>query len=182
LDRFVNGQASRSAAPMDLRRWLQVVLLSAPPLLVWAWLLVPSLQPKPQHLAGPIRAAEACLVGWCRPVVSVGSVALSCQSDLLGAPYACPDRLLASGVGTAKYFVHPTVSGLLGLAPTAGVLIELERDGQVVFRRSIRGQVFASMYGGWAFHAIYWPIVGFVIWRWPHSRISRRAQWLPSKH
>jgi hypothetical protein len=27
------------------------------------------------------------------------------------------------------------------------------------------------------FHAIYWPIVGFIIWRWPNSRISKRATW-----
>jgi hypothetical protein len=173
---------SSPAEPRELDRglWLRVVGLSAPPILLWLWLLVPAFQPVPERVAGAIRPTEACL-GYCRPVVAVGAMALSCQADLLGLPYACASRLLTPGEGTATYFRMPTLGGLLGLAPTAGVLLELERDGQVVYRRSIRSQVMASIYGGWGFHAVYWPLVGLIIWRWPDSRISRRAQWLPPK-
>ena len=28
-------------------------------------------------------------------------------------------------------------------------------------------QVWAELYGGWVFNAIYWPIAGLAIWRWP---------------
>jgi hypothetical protein len=165
---------------MNLRLWFKVVVLSAPPLLLWIWLLLPPLQPVPQRVGGEVRASDACLV-WCSPVVSVGGTALSCKADLLGVPYACPPKLLKPGSGTATFFVLPTASGLLGLSPTTGVLLELERDGEVVFRRSVRSQVFATLYGGWVFHAVYWPLVGLAIWLWPDSRFSRRAQWLPSR-
>jgi hypothetical protein len=166
--------------PMHRRFALRIVALSAPPLLLWLWLLVPMWQPAPVKVTGPIQQTEACL-GLCQPVLSVGPVALSCQADLMGFPYACPPRLLQAGTGSATYFVFPSLGGLLGLAPTAGVLLELERDGQRVFRRSVRAQVFASIYGGWAFHAVYWPVVALIIWRWPNSRVSRRAQWLPTR-
>jgi hypothetical protein len=165
---------------MDRRSWMRVIGLSLPPVLLWLWMLVPALQPVPQRVTGEIRTGQACLI-WCSPVVSVGSARLSCQADFLGLPYACAPRWLKDGQGSATYFRLPTLSGVLGLAPTDGVLLELQRDGEVVFRRSVRQQVVATLYGGWMFHAVYWPIVGLIIWRWPDSRISRRAQWLPSR-
>lgn len=160
--------------------WLRVAILAAPPMLLWAWLLTPALQPQPQRATGAVQAAEACLL-YCQPTVAVSDLRLSCQADLVGLPQKCGSALLAPGFGAAVYARVPTLTGLLGLAPTDGVLLELERDGQVVFKRSLRSQVLAGLYGSWGFHALYWPIVGFIIWRWPHSRVSRRAQWLPPK-
>lgn len=165
---------------MNRRILLRVLVLAAPPLLLWLWLLVPALQPATQRISGPVRATEACWL-WCKPVVSVGGVALSCKADFLGLPYECPQRLLQPGTGSASFFAMPSLGALLGFAPTAGVLLELERDGQLVTSRSVRAQVLASLYGSWGFHALYWPIVGLIIWRWPRSRFSRRVQWQPSR-
>ncbi len=164
---------------LTMRRtiWLPVALLSAPPVLIWLWMLIPALQPVPQRISGGIGSSDVCF-GYCRPVVSVASTPLSCRSDLIGFPYACAPRLLEAGTGSAVYFTLPTLSGLLRSSPTAGVLLELERDGQIVFRRSVRSQAFASIYGGWIFHAVYWLIVALILWRWPGSRIGSSAQGL----
>ncbi len=30
------------------------------------------------------------------------------------------------------------------------------------------------MTGGWLFHALYWPLAGLLLWRWPSSALARR--------
>lgn len=159
---------------------MRVAVLALPPVLLWLWLLFPGLQPERQRLSGVIASAQVCL-GWCEPVVSIGGTPVSCEADFVGLPSACPSALLQPGAGSASFFYMPSLAAVLGLAPTAGVLLELERDGAQVFRRSFRSQVLAGLYASWGFHALYWPLVALVIWRWPRSRFSRRVTWQPTQ-
>jgi hypothetical protein len=159
---------------------VRVAVVALPPILLWLWLLFPGLQPERQRLVGAIASADACLA-WCRPVVSIGGTSVSCQADFLGLPSACPPELLQPGIGSASFFYMPSLAAALGLAPASGVLLELERGGALVFRRSFRSQILASLYASWGFHVLYWPLVALVIWRWPNSRFARRATWQPSQ-
>ncbi len=159
---------------------LRVAVVALPPVLLWLWLLWPGLQPERQRISGTISSAPGCL-GWCEPVVSIAGTPLSCRADFLGLPAACPADLLKAGAGSAAFFRMPSLAAALGRAPTRGVLLELERDGSRVFTRSFRAQVLASVYASWGFHVLYWPVVALVIWRWPNSRLSRKAQWQPSR-
>jgi hypothetical protein len=155
---------------------LRVAVVSAPPLLATLWLSVPAWQPQPVVVSGTLKAGHACL-GLCAEVVAVEGLRLACNADLFGVPYDCPARLLAPGPVTASYAPLPSVAGVLGLAPTAGVLTRLEREGQLVHRRSVRQLVWSALYGGWVFNAVYWTLAGLVIWLWPQSRFSRRVTW-----
>ena len=156
--------------------WLRIAGVSTPPLLLALWLSVPLLQPARQTVAGPAESAQACLV-FCAQVLKVGPAMLSCRADFLGTPYDCRNKLLQPGAVTAEYAALPSLAALLGLAPTQGTLLRLRRDGEVVFSRSVSQQVWAALYGGWVFNALYWPLAGLVIWRWPQSRMARRITW-----
>lgn len=165
---------------MGARVWPRVLAFAAPPVLLWTWLLTPSLQPSPRQISGAISPSTACFVV-CESVVQVADLKLSCGFDVLGLPSPCPSRTLLSGTAQATYAPLPTLSGLLGRSATSGVLLELRTDQKVVYRRSVRSHVLASVYQGWGFHAVYWPLVGLIIWRWPNSRFSRRVQWANSR-
>lgn len=151
----------------------RVVLAGLLPPLVGLWLSVPAWQPRPVTVQGRVEAVELCL-GLCAPGLAVGGLRLSCKADLLGVPYACPQRLLGEGDAVLRYAELPSLARLLGLAPAGGVLTRLERDGQVLFSRSVQQHVWQAIYGGWVFHAIYWPIVGLLIWLRPASRLAQR--------
>lgn len=160
--------------------WLRIAAVSAPPVLAALWLSAPALQPAPVTVTGHTSSAEACL-GVCRPVLALGDLRLACGLDFSGVPVACRQRLRVDGPAQATYAPLPTLAGLVGLAPTHGVLLRLERGGETVYRRSLQQQVWSALYGGWVFHAIYWPIAGLILWRWPHSRFSRRVTWADSR-
>lgn len=160
--------------------WGRIALAAMPPALVSLWLATPMLQPAPVTVAGPAASAEACLslgVDLCRPVLQVQGLRLSCGYDFIGQPVACRERVRAPGEVQATYIPLPSAAGLLGRAPVQGTLLRLDRDGEPVYRRSLQAQVWAAVYGGWLFHAIYWPLAGLVIWRWPASRFARRVTW-----
>jgi hypothetical protein len=159
--------------------WFRVVAVSAPPLLVALWLSVPWFQPETVRAEGRLERASVCL-GVCADVVAVNDLRLACQADLLGVPYRCKHSLLQPGSVAVTYAALPSVAGLLGRAPVSGVLTRLERDGQTVFRKSVPRHVWSALYGGWVFNAIYWPIAGLIVWRWPKSRFSRRVTWSQS--
>ena len=152
--------------------WLRVVGASLPPLLVSLWLSVPFLQPALQVTQGSMGRATVCLVR-CAEVIKVGDVLIACKADLLGVPYACRERWLQAGEVTATYARLPSLASIVGMPATVGTLVQLQRDGQVVFPRSVSSQVWAAVYGGWVFHAVYWPLAGLIIWRWP--RVGRKA-------
>jgi hypothetical protein len=158
-----------------LMRWWRVVLAGCLPMLVGLWLGIPTLQPKPVEVRGAVEPVALCL-GLCAQGLAIGGQRLVCKADLLGVPYDCRERLFVGGEATARYVALPSLARLLGQAPATGVLTRLEHNGQVLFARSARQHVWQAIYGGWVFHAIYWPIVGLIIWRWPGSRISRRVQ------
>lgn len=158
-----------------LVRWWRVVLAGCLPMLVSLWLSLPALRPQPVEVRGAVEPIELCL-GLCARGLAIGGQRLVCNADLLGVPYDCRDRLLIPGEATARYVVLPSLARMIGLAPATGVLTRLERDGQVLFSRSAQQHVWHAIYGGWVFHALYWPIVGLIIWRWPGSRFSRRVQ------
>jgi hypothetical protein len=85
--------------------------------------------------------------------------------------------LTEPGSATITYSPIPSLARLVGLAPTEGVLLRMERNGERVFARSFSSQVWAGLYGGWVFHAVYWPLMGIAIWLWPNAWFSRRATW-----
>jgi len=170
------GHCLNEPKPVALEQpvpWLRVAVASLPPLLVSMWLSIPALQPTPQDVRGTAAAAEACLLV-CARVVQVGDLKLACTVDLLGVPYDCRGRLAGPGEVTARYATLPSLAGLIGHAPTQGTLLRLEREGRVVYARSVAQHVWSALYGGWVFHAVYWPVVGLIAWRWPASRIGRR--------
>lgn len=161
---------------MGISFWLRILAVSAPPVLVLLSLTLPALQPKTQTITGALVRTQACLV-ICADVARVGDLVLGCRVDLLGAPYACSPRVLAAGPATVQFATFPTLAGLFGQAPVHGTVTRVERDGQVVYARTVAQLVWSALYGGWLFHAVYWPIAALVIWRWPQSRFSRRATW-----
>jgi hypothetical protein len=140
------------------------------------WLTIPALQPAKQMVTGQLGATKSCLIV-CAEVIQVADRRLGCNVDLLGVPYACRAKLLQPGQAVATYVALPSAARLLSLADTDGTLLRLERDGAVIYSRSIAQQAWSALYGGWIFHAIYWPIAGLIIWKWPSSRFSRRVQW-----
>jgi hypothetical protein len=156
--------------------WLRIACVAAPPLLLTLWLSIPLLQPARQTASGTAERTRVCLV-LCADVLKVGDTTLSCRADFLGTPYDCREKLLQPGAAVAQYAALPSLAALLGLAPTQGTLLRLQRDGVTVYSRSVAQQVWAALYGGWVFNAIYWPLMGLVIWRWPHSRLARRVTW-----
>ena len=163
-----------------LRQGARVAALSLPPLVVSLWLSVPAFQPALQSAQGTVGRASSCVL-LCADVIQIQGLLINCKADLLGVPYACDERLLRSGEAEATYAWLPSLAGLLGLTDVAGTLTKLQRDGKTVFARSVSSQVWAAMYGGWVFNAIYWPIAGLILWRWPQSRFSRRITWAASK-
>jgi hypothetical protein len=165
-----------SDTPLSFKQWLRVSVFVLPPLLVTIWTSIPALQPKPVTVTGEVTRANACVL-LCAPVVAIANERIACRTDLLGVSYKCRDKLTQQGVATVTYAAMPSLARLIGMSPTTGVLLKMEREGKVIYSRSIADQVWAGLYGGWVFHAIYWPIVGFIIWRWPNSRISKRATW-----
>lgn len=134
-----------------------------------------SLPPR-QTVSGTAERTRVCLV-ICADMLKIGDVILSCRADFLGAPYDCREKLLQPGAVQASYAALPSLAALFGLAPTQGTLLRLQRDGTTVYARSVAQQVWAALYGGWVFNAIYWPLMGLVIWRWPRPRLARRVTW-----
>lgn len=161
---------------MSSRIWPSIVAVSLPPLLVSVWLAVPVLRPTPIQVTGVLQREEACLF-WCASVLSVASVRVSCKADFIGLPHACPEAMRTPRETKLTYVHVPSVASVLNLAPTVGVVTRLEQDSRVVFSKSASTHVWQALYGGWVFHAIYWPIAGLVVWRWPRSRFSRKVTW-----
>lgn len=182
------GRVDAAPAPRPLSGWalaLRVGAISALPLLLGVWLAIPALHPVPVVLEGAATAERACVGRWCAEVVAVSGRPLACRADLIGMPEDCrlrgpagrglPGAVLRPGEpATARVVSLPSLLSLLGFAPTDAVLLELRQGGQTLFRRSLHGQAWAALYGGWLFHAVYWPIVGLVWWLWPRSGLSRR--------
>lgn len=150
--------------------------MSLPPLVVAAWLAVPAFRPQPVQISGEVETEEVCLLV-CARVASVAGKRLSCKADFVGTPHDCLPSVLRPGTATVWYVSLPSIAGVLRIAPTVGVVTRVERDAKVVFQSTPSRQVWQALYGGWVFHAIYWPIAGFVVWRWPKSRFSRRVNW-----
>jgi hypothetical protein len=163
---------------------LRISAVSAPPALMALWLALPPLHPPPLQLAGPATAERVCVGPWCREVVAVGGRPLACRADFIGLPEDCrlrgagkrglPSAVLSAEPVEARAIALPSLLSLLGLAPTEAVLLELRQGGQTLFRRPLQAQAWAALYGGWLFHAVYWPIAGLLLWRWPRSGLSRR--------
>lgn len=181
--------ASAHAAPRGIGGWplaLRVAAVSAPPVLLWLWLAIPALHPSPYMVQGPATAQQACVGRWCAEVVAVAGRPLACRADLIGLPEDCrlrgPERrglpsVALSGLSEplqARAVALPSALSLLGLAPTEAVLLELRRGEELLFRRSLRDQATAAMYGSWLFHAIYWPLAGLLLWLWPRSGLAQR--------
>ena len=114
-------------------------------------------------------------------MVAIENLRLACDFGFTGIPYDCDENVVAADDAQATYGALPTAAGLLGVSPTQGVILRLESGGKTIFRRSIAEQVWAAMYGGWVFNAIYWPIAALIVWRWPNSTFSRRVKWEESK-
>lgn len=155
------------------RRWLRYPVAALLPVAVSLWLSTPSVQPKPKVIEGNVTREHACLIK-CADVLGVEGLLIGCKVDLLGVPYTCRDNLLQSGVARVTYAAIPSLASLLGFARTSGTLVRLERDGQVVYSRSVSSQVWSALYGGWVFHAVYWPLVALIVWLWPTSYAARK--------
>lgn len=161
---------------MSSRLWPSVVAVSLPPLLVSVWLAVPALRPQPVQISGELENEEVCLL-ICARVLSVAGKRLSCKADFIGTPHDCHRSVLQPGTATVSFVSLPSVADIFGIAPTVGVVTRVERDSKVLFQSTPSRQVWHALYGGWLLHTIYWPIAGFVVWRWPNSRFSRRVNW-----
>lgn len=174
--------AAAAQPPAARVPWLRIAVAGGLPLVVTLALYLPALKPRVQMLEGRADAAEACIGPLCAQVLRVqpaGAAAgpgklLACRADLLGVPYDCRAAWLEPGPVRARWAALPSLAGVLGLAPTAGVLVELERDGRRVFRRPVDQQVWQALYGGWVFHALYWPAVALAWWLWPTTGLGRR--------
>lgn len=176
------------AAPRRIGGWAlagRIALISAPPALLTLWLAIPSLHPPPLLLQGPVHAQRACVGPLCGEVVAVAGRALACRADFIGLPEDCrlrgaqrrglPSQVLAADAPVRAHAVAlPSLLSLLGRAPTEAVLLQLQQGEQVLFRRSLASHAWAALYGGWLFHAIYWPLAGLLLWRWPRSGLARR--------
>jgi hypothetical protein len=152
--------------PRSLRWWLKIAWGALVPMAVTLWLQLPASRPVPQTVQGLARPSVACL-GLCAPVLEVGGLKLSCKADLLGVPYACREKLYVHGEVTATYATLPSASRLVGQQQIDGVLVRLEHDGQILYKRSVSGQVWRMFYGGWVFHAVWWPLVLLLTWGRP---------------
>jgi hypothetical protein len=168
--------AADTSPSLNRRYALRIAGVVALPVLMTLWTSIPALQPKPIVIAGEIKRGEACLIT-CAPVIEIGDKKIACKTDLLGVSYDCRKRLTESGAATITYSPIPSLARLVGLAPTDGVLLRMEKNGERVYSRSFSSQVWAGLYSGWVFHAFYWPLMGIVIWLWPNSWFSRRVTW-----
>jgi hypothetical protein len=159
--------------------FLRIAAVSLPPVVFALWLSIPALQPSKQLTQGGLAGTSACLVV-CAEVLEISGVRLGCNMDFLGVPYSCQETLLQPGEAIATYVRLPSIAGALGMAPTDGTLLRLEKGGVVIYSRSVAQQVWRAMYGGWVFSAVYWSMAGLIIWRWPKSRFSKSASWKDS--
>jgi hypothetical protein len=177
----VNTTAVLAAAPLSgWRLALRVLLVASPPVLLGLWLSMPSLQPEPFTQRGVAELREVCTGPFCGQLLVVNGQPLACRIDIVGLPGRCGLRGGGAGGGLAGQEVQalavrlPSVLGLLGQARAEGVLLRLERGDQLLFRRDLRAQAWGALYGGWLFHAIYWPLAGLLLWLWPGSGAARR--------
>jgi hypothetical protein len=172
----MHGVTAPSEPSPNRRYALRIAGAVALPVLVLLWTLIPALQPKSITIAGNVKPAEACLIA-CAPVIEIGDKKIACKTDLLGVSYDCRKRLTEPGAATITYSPIPSLARLTGLAPTDGVLLRIEKNGERLYSRSFSSQVWAGLYEGWVFHAFYWPLMGIAIWLWPNSWLSRRVTW-----
>src|SRR6185369_5504424 len=114
-----------------------------------------------------------CL-GVCSDVLIVQNLAIACSADLLGVSYSCQENLLRPGQVEATYVRLPSLASFVGVSRIDGTLVGLRRDGEVVYSSTVSDHVWHAAYGGWVFHAVYWPLVGLIAWRWPKSWLARR--------
>lgn len=182
------ADAARAATAPRIRGWAlarRILVISAPPMLLTLWLAVPALHPAPVDVQGLAAPHRACVGRWCGELVAVSGQVLACRVDLIGLPADCrlrgaqarglPAATLIAGVPVQAQVVRmPSLLSLLRLAPTESVLLRLQQGDQLLFRRSLQGHAWGALYGGWLFHAIYWPLAALVIALWPGSGTSRR--------
>ncbi len=165
---------------------LRIALVALPPAAVALWPAVPALQPKVTELVGTAQPQRDCVGPFCGERVHIEGRSLACRISLLGLPADCrlssaigrglPAQTLQAGQpAVARVAELPTLRSLLGLAPRDAVLLRLQQGPQLLYRRSLHGQAWAVLYGDWAFHALYWPLVGLLLWRWPSSTLGRRV-------
>lgn len=154
---------------------LRLFIAAALPFSVAVWLSVPALQPQERTIEGQARTVSVCPVT-CVDLLEIGNVTLACTHDFSGYPHSCRRRDLVDGQARVTYVPLPSVARIFGLSPTAGVVTGIEKDNEIVFRKSISDHVWSALYGGWVFHAIYWPVVLLVGWLWPRSWLARRRE------
>jgi hypothetical protein len=160
------------------KRWFRIGIAGLLPIAVSFWLSIPAFQPKPQFIQGPASHTTACLIK-CAEVLSVQGVLIGCKVDLLGVIYTCAEKILQPGEAQVTYAKLPSLASLLGFARTSGTLVELKRDGQLIYSRSVSSQVWSAIYGGWVFNAVYWPLVALIVWLWPESYAARKLKRKP---
>jgi hypothetical protein len=160
------------------KRWFRFGIAGLLPILVSLWLSIPTFQPKLQFVQGPATQANVCLIK-CADALSVQGILVGCKVDLLGVPYSCRDKILEPGEAQVTYAKLPSLASLLGFARTSGSLVRLERDGQLIYSRSVSSQVWSALYGGWVFNAVYWPLVALIVWLWPESYAARKLKRRP---
>lgn len=177
-----------TAAPAPLGGWRlawRVLLVSAPPVLLGLFLMLPALWPEAERLRGMATPHTACVGRWCGSVLAIDGRPIDCRIDFIGLPGDCRLRsgagrtpaatALGSGLAVEATVMRvPTLLSLLGRPATEGVLLRLEHDGQRLYSRTLHQHAWGALYGNWLFHAIYWPVVGLVILLWPGSRLHRR--------
>ncbi len=136
----MNGPPAFDPAAPRVSGWalaLRIVAVSAPPALLTLWLAWPALHPPPERLQGPAAAHRACVGPWCAEVLVVAERPVACEADLIGLPEDCSlrrsgQRGLPSAVldpalpATAQVVRLPSLLSALGLAPTEGVLLQLD--------------------------------------------------------
>lgn len=154
---------------------LRLLMAAALPFFVAIWLSVPALQPQARVVEGQAGTVSICPVT-CADLLEIGTLKLACTHDFSGYPHSCHRRDLAEGQARVTYVPLPSVASVLGLSPTAGVITKIEKDDKVVFRKSASDHVWSALYGGWVFHAIYWPVVLLAGWFWPRSWLARRRE------
>jgi hypothetical protein len=186
----VNTPGPWDAAPAQPRvaGWAlaaRIALVSLPPLLLAMWPLVPALRPAVLEIEGPAAPQRDCVGPFCGERLAVAGRSMACRIDFIGLPDDCrlqapagralPAQALQAGLPVQARFAEvPTLRSLLGLAPRDAVLLRLQQGERVLLRRSLHAQAWAALYGGWLFHAVYWPLVALLMWRRPQSRLSQR--------
>jgi hypothetical protein len=156
-------------------RYLRIFVAAAMPFLVGLWLSVTALQPRERIIEGQARTTSVCPVT-CADLLTVGTVALACKHDFSGYPHSCRSRQLVNGQVKVTYVPLPSVASALGISPSAGVVTQIEKEGNVVFQKSASSHVWAALYGGWVFHAIYWPTIFLVGRFWPALPLARKRR------